>query len=138
MRRLRVLIDGLPPESATKSAIRDGMTVQEWESLPASERWGQWSHTDLLLGTVADRLGWLNWTLQAVNAEKGKAPAHPEPLARPGVGGPPAAVAQQKRQKNLQQIARLHAIRLAHGAEPTPEQVQHALNEMTGGVGGGG
>lgn len=112
------------------------MSAAEWQSLPVSERWGPWSHTDLLLATTADRLARIEWTLIAVNSEKGKVPKAPEPMARPGVGsGPPAAVAAQERTEALRRIAYLRAIQAAHGADPTPEQVQAALDEMTGGVG---
>jgi hypothetical protein len=135
-RRLRVLLDGLPPESATKTAIRDGMSLEQWESLPTSQAWGAWSHTDHLMATVADRLAWVQWTLVALKSEKGKAPKPPEPLPRPGVGGGPmAALAAKERTEHIRAIALLKARERAHGAAPTDEQVQAVLDEMTGGVG---
>lgn len=133
-RRLKVLLDHLPPESATKTAIRDGMTLEQWERLPQLQSWGSWSHTESLLATNADRLARIEWTLVALQSEKGKAPPAPEPMPRPGVGGGPlAAAAEQDRRESLRVMAVLKARQLAHGAPPTPEQVQTVLDELMGG-----
>jgi hypothetical protein len=129
-----VLLDGLPPESLTKTAIRDSMTLEQWESLPQSSAWGQWSHAEHLLAANGDRLARIEWTLVALQSEKGKAPKPPEPIPRPGVGGGPlAAVARKERQAALRNVALLKAREAAHGAQPTDEQVQAVLDEMTGG-----
>jgi hypothetical protein len=118
----------------TKTAIRDGMTLDQWESLPKSAAWGPWSHEASLMATVADRLGRVEWTLIALQADKGKAPKAPDPLPRPGVGGGPlAAVAHRERRAALQNIALLKAREANHGGAPSEEQVQAVLDEMTGG-----
>lgn len=81
-RRLRVLIDHLPPESATKTAMRlaaeaDG--VPETDAEPAD---APWSQTEMLLAVVIDRLGDLTYVLQRAHGGK---PEKPKPLPRPGV-----------------------------------------------------
>jgi hypothetical protein len=134
-----VLVDKLPPDSVTKTEIRDGMTVEEWEALPQAASWGQWSHLEQLVATVADRVSWLDWTLRAVNAAKpGDVPPAPEPIPRPGVGrGPLGAVAAKERRDHLGRVARLKAIQALGGGEPTPDQVRSVLDELTAGGGPG-
>lgn len=131
-----MLLDGLPQESLTKTAIRDGMTLEQWQAMPASQAWGPWSHTDHLLARNADLMALVQWTLVALKAEKGKAPKPPEPMPRPGVGGGPlAAVAQVERQETLRSIAVLKARERAHGAAPDEAQIQAVMDELMGGGG---
>ncbi len=132
-RRLRVLVDQLPPESATKSALRDAMSAEEWEQ--ATERdapagWGAWSHEALLLAQVADRVAQVEWALIAVNSEKGKAPKAPAPIVRPGVGLPPQAAAQRERAEAIKRVAFLKALERNHGGHPTDEQVAEVMAEL--------
>jgi hypothetical protein len=131
-----VLLEGLPPESLTKTAIRDGMSLEEWRALPQATAWGPWSHTDHLLALNADRQALVQWTLVAVNSEKGKAPKPPEPLPRPGIGaGPLAAAAAVERRQVIRSLAVLKARERLMGARPTEEQIQTVLDELMGGDG---
>ncbi len=83
-RRLGVLIRHLPPESATKTAIRNAMpeadTKQAVTSADPSQ--GQWSQTEMLLALLVDSVRHLQYTLIRVNGGKGKPP---DPIPRPGV-----------------------------------------------------
>jgi hypothetical protein len=131
-----VFLDGLPPESLTKTAIRDGMTVEQWQSLPSSKAWGPWSHTDHLLAVNADRLALLQWTLVAVNSEKNKAGKPPAPIPRPGVGdGPLGAVAEQERRDVVRAVAVLKARERAHGRAPSDAEIEAVMDELIGGDG---
>lgn len=117
-----------------KTEIRDGMTLEQWESVPAgTPAWGSWSHTDHLLALVADRLSVVQWTLVTVHSDKGKAPKAPEPIPRPGIGkGPLGAAAEIERRESLLAVAALKARERANGAEPTEEQVNSMLDELMG------
>jgi len=75
-------MDGLPMESLTKTAIRDGMTQAQWDSLPEPDGHGPWSHTDYLLAANHDLLSWL---LYATYHVAGGKPDKPVPVSRPGV-----------------------------------------------------
>ena len=83
-RRLDVLVQHLPPESALKTALRDGMDEADFDNVVAEPRRGHgpWSNTDMLLASVYDAIQRLTYVqYQRAGA---KVPA-PEPLARPGV-----------------------------------------------------
>jgi hypothetical protein len=79
-RRLAVLVAALPPESATKAAARDALSPAQLAALPTRSGHGPWSHTELLLAAIVDRLSMLLWQ----NGGKASAP-RPEPIPRPGV-----------------------------------------------------
>lgn len=82
-RRLRVLIHGLPPESATMTALRNANPDAEpAESDPAKGRWAQ---LEMLVALLVDEVRTLTWVTTSANSEKGKAGDRPEPLPRPGV-----------------------------------------------------
>jgi hypothetical protein len=86
-RRLRVLIQHLPPESATWTALRNAMSPDELAGQagggePEKDRWSQ---QEQLLALVADRLARVEWVLWCVNIDKkSKRPDPPEPIRRPG------------------------------------------------------
>ncbi|MDH6224364.1 hypothetical protein [Streptomyces sp. MJP52] len=86
-RRLRVLIQHLPPESATMTALRNELSDEELAAQAAEgepER-ARWSQQEQLLATVADAVRHLEYALICVNANKGaKRPDPPEPIRRPG------------------------------------------------------
>lgn len=111
------------------------MSLEQWESLPTdAPAWGQWSSERHMMAIIADRLALIQWTLVAVNSEKGKAPKAPEPMSRPGVGsGPPGAVAEIERRAALMGVAILKAREALHGAEPTDAQIESMLDRLTGG-----
>jgi hypothetical protein len=86
-RRLRVLIQNLPPESATMTAIRNSMSDEELDaqSDAGEPEKGRWSQTEQLLALLADRVAQLQYTLICVNTEKkSQRPEVPEPIRRPG------------------------------------------------------
>lgn len=95
-RQLRVLIQHLPPESATMTALRNAMTAEEYEEQARKGRpeEGRWSMTEQLLAGITDSLHQLEYILVAVNSDgKGRKPKRPEPMRRPGVGAPKKAAA---------------------------------------------
>ncbi len=91
MRRLKVLVDKLPPESATKTAARDALTPDQLAELMAKQRkagrtgYGPFSHTDMKLAAIYDMLGLILHVLQVVNSRKGQTVKAPKPYPRPGV-----------------------------------------------------
>ncbi|MCM8548884.1 DUF5361 domain-containing protein [Streptomyces sp. STCH 565 A] len=92
-RRLRVLIQHLPPESATMTALRNAMSPEELaehadEGEPEK---GRWSQTEQLLALIADRAARLEHITLLANSSKGsKKPKPPEPVRRPGTQPPKA------------------------------------------------
>jgi hypothetical protein len=94
VRRLRVLIQGLPPQSATMTALRNGLSDEELaEQADRGEpEKGRWSQQEQLLAAVYDRLGAIQHVLVLSNhSGKGPKPKPPELMRRPG--------AKPKRQK---------------------------------------
>lgn len=90
-RRLRVLIERLPSESATMTALRNAMPPEEYEAQARKGKpeEGRWSQTEQLLAGITDSLHQLEYILVAVNHDgKGRKPKRPEPMRRPGVGVP--------------------------------------------------
>lgn len=88
-RRLRVLIQRLPPESATWTALRNAMPPGELEKQAdkGEPEKGRWSQQDQLLAAVYDRLSQIQYVLTCVNTEKkSKWPDPPVPMRRPGAG----------------------------------------------------
>lgn len=86
-RRLRVLIDHLPPESHTMTALRNGLTNEQLaeQSDDGEPEKARWSQAEQLLATVADRVARVEYVLRAVNTDKKhKQPDPPEPIRRPG------------------------------------------------------
>jgi hypothetical protein len=118
-RRLRVLIDGLPAESRLKTEIRDGLTQEQWDTLPDPQGYGEWSRTDHLLAAVHDRIGMLDHTLALVNSKPGTNLPLPRPYPRPGVGPVRGAAAEVDRARKAAQDAAVIAYMRAHqGAAP--------------------
>jgi hypothetical protein len=86
-RRLRVLIQHLPPESATWTALRNGLSDEQMaeQSEKGEPEKGRWSQADQLLALIADRVARLEYVLISVNTEhKSQRPKAPEPIRRPG------------------------------------------------------
>lgn len=84
-RRLAVLVEGLPPESLTKTAIRDDMDPYEMARASGVERpgWGPHTYTDDLLCRLGEAIDYVAWAVIASNSEK--TPPVPAPWRRPGV-----------------------------------------------------
>jgi len=86
-RRLRVLIQHLPPESATWTALRNAMSDEELaeQADKGEPEKGRWSQTEQLIAIVADRIAELGYIYGSAHAEsKAKRPKVPEPIRRPG------------------------------------------------------
>ena len=93
-----MLLDALPPESATATQMRNDATRarEEREELGVEDPFeGQpapdpaerpWSQQSMLLGSAIDELRLLRYVLTAVNSSKGSRPATPPLVRRPGVG----------------------------------------------------
>lgn len=87
-RRFGVLVQQLPPESATATALRledsqlpPGARPQLPPPNPEAEQWSRLEH---LVASVRDELLTLRWLYGSVHSDK-KLPWKPEPLARPGI-----------------------------------------------------
>lgn len=86
-RRLRVLIQHLPPESATLTALRnampeDDLAAQAENAEPEKDRWSKLEH---LVSLVADRVARVEYVLICANTDKKtRRPDPPEPIRRPG------------------------------------------------------
>ncbi|MGW5197371.1 hypothetical protein [Streptomyces spiralis] len=86
-RRLRVLIQHLPPESATWTAIRNAMSDEDLakQSEAAAPERDRWSKLEHLMAAVADRVARVEYVLVCANTDKkSKRPDPPEPIRRPG------------------------------------------------------
>ena len=114
-RRLRVLLDHLPSESAYLTAVREAMRPEDWKSLEDDDRpaqHGPWSRADHLLATIVDRLAWLTW-LQT----DGSGPT-PQPYPRPGVDLSNVRGINPETERRL---AYLREVERLHGAQPAPD-----------------
>jgi hypothetical protein len=86
-RRLRVLIQHLPPESATMTAFRNEMSDEELaeQAEKGEPEKGRWSQMEQLTASLYDRLGRIEYVLICANTEEKKdQPDPPEPMRRPG------------------------------------------------------
>lgn len=85
-RRLRVLIQHLPPESHTMTAIRNATPDEERGQAEEGEpEKGAWSKDQMLLASVYDRLARIEHVLICANTDKkSQRPKPPQPLRRPG------------------------------------------------------
>lgn len=88
LRRLRVLIQHLPPESATKTALRNAAPAPV-DGAPSDYRpdLAPWSSVEMLLAAVRDELV---LSRNAAIAIAGGKPAEFHPTPRPGI--PPKSV----------------------------------------------
>jgi hypothetical protein len=109
-RRLRVLIQGLPPESRTMTALRNSMPEEELEEAAerAEPEKGRWSQVEQLLALVSDRVARLEHTVICALVEKSKHPPEPEPIRRPGVQ------AARKKAKKAEPLDEQRAEQLFH------------------------
>ena len=88
-RRLRVLIQHLPAESATWTALRNDLTPMQLaeQAEKGGPEKGRWSQQEQLLASAVDAIRRVEWVLWCVNTEsKAKRPDMPEPVRRPGAG----------------------------------------------------
>lgn len=102
LRTLRVWIEHLPPESATKTAIRNSITPEQMAEASDEARpdLAPWSGAETLLAQVKDEITRLRHTLIAVNGGK---PGEFTPTPRPGV--PPKRAKKYRRLTDEQKAA---------------------------------
>jgi hypothetical protein len=87
-RRVGVLIERLPPESALKTAIRDAQGAVTLARQAASEDgdsdtgFGPYSNTDMHIAALIDEIRWLR---HAIYHAQGAKPKKPHQYPRPGV-----------------------------------------------------
>lgn len=103
LRELRVLVEGLPPDSAAHRRV---------PSL------GGWTHQDHLVATTVDLLNRLFHLTYAVNSKDGRYD-EPDPLPRPGDAEREVLAARAKAAEHAAAIRRARAIEAA--VLPTPE-----------------
>ena len=86
-RRLRIIVQHLPPESATMTALRNSLSDEELTEQAengAPER-GRWSQLEQLVASLLDAVRRLEYITICANTEKkSQRPELPEPTARPG------------------------------------------------------
>jgi hypothetical protein len=82
-----VLIRHLPADSATRTAMRDALTPEQYAALAGQPDGGHgaWSRTDMLLASILDGVRVGNYYFATANGAKRLRP--PDPTRRPGVGG---------------------------------------------------
>lgn len=88
-RRLRVLIQQLPPESATWTALRNAMPSAELDAQAETgePEKGRWSQLEQLVAASVDATRRVEYVLICANTEKkSDRPDPPEPMRRPGAG----------------------------------------------------
>lgn len=85
-RQLRILIQNLPGESATMTALRNELTDEELtaQADKGEPEKGRWSQTEQLLANAVDVLRRVEYVLRCANSEKKHHPEPPEPIRRPG------------------------------------------------------
>jgi hypothetical protein len=86
-RRLRVLLENLPPESATWTALRNSMSDEELaeQAEKGEPEKARWSQMEQLLAAVVDGLRRVEYVLILANSDsKARKPDPPEPVRRPG------------------------------------------------------
>lgn len=87
-RRLRVLIQHLPPESHTMTALRNSLSAEELAEqaeLGEPDK-GRWSQLEQLVAAVADSVRRLEYITILANSDSKAKTVPPEPIARPGAG----------------------------------------------------
>lgn len=83
-RKLGVLVDYLPPESATMTSVRAAtpeLAGEAAERTDASAR--PWSAEAMLLAALVDSVRQVGWLYAASHLKR--PPPHPEPIERPGI-----------------------------------------------------
>jgi hypothetical protein len=86
-RQLRILIQHLPPESSTMTAMRNLLSDEELteQAEKGEPEKGRWSQLEQLAASVLDAVRRLEYVTICANTEKkSDRPDQPEPTARPG------------------------------------------------------
>ncbi|MEU1200117.1 hypothetical protein ABZ446_28380 [Streptomyces sp. NPDC005813] len=94
LRTLRIWIEHLPPESATKTGMRNALPAEVLERASADSRpdLGQWSGVEVLLAALKDEVTLLRLVTTAANGGKQQ---EFTPTPRPGI--PPKAAQSRSR-----------------------------------------
>ncbi|MCA6090923.1 hypothetical protein LE181_01875 [Streptomyces sp. SCA3-4] len=81
------MIEHLPPEAATMTALRNNAPPADLEAQAedADPSRGRWSQTDLFLAQTIDAINRLTHYYTLVNTSGGKQQDPPQPVSRPGV-----------------------------------------------------
>lgn len=90
-RRLRVLLENLPSESATWTALRNSLSDEELaeQAEKGEPERARWSQMEQLLAAVVDGLRRVEYVLILANSDgKARKPKPPEPIRRPGAKPP--------------------------------------------------
>lgn len=107
-RRLRTLIEGLPPESATWTAIRNATPVDELADLAeeSEPEKAPWSRQEMLTAQLVDAVNNGTYILKLAHSDKGAQVKPPVPVRRPGWRPP----ADQKQPPTAAAMAYLDAM----------------------------
>lgn len=107
-RRLRTFIEGLPPESATWTAIRNATEADELAELAGESEpeKAPWSRSEMLIAQLIDATNTGTYILKLAHSEKGANVKPPVPVRRPGWRPP----ADQKKPPTAAALARLDAM----------------------------
>ncbi|MER5461677.1 hypothetical protein ABT010_13505 [Streptomyces sp. NPDC002668] len=91
-RQLRVLIQNLPGESATMTALRNALTDEELaaQADTGEPEKGRWSQLEQLVAANLDASRRIEYVLRCANSEKKDHPEPPEPIRRPGAKAKPS------------------------------------------------
>ncbi|WP_329472763.1 hypothetical protein OIE75_29885 [Streptomyces sp. NBC_01723] len=84
-----MLIEHLPPESHTMTALRNSLSQAELDAQAdkGEPEKGRWSQLEQLVAANVDAIRRLEYLLICINTEKkSKRPDPPEPMRRPGAG----------------------------------------------------
>lgn len=125
-----LLIERLPPESATKTAIRDSLTPEQLAAHRGDDgdterRFGPYSNLDMHMAVLIDEIRWLRY---AVYASVGADPEEPKPYPRPGL-----TAAKKVSPEALDYLARLKAERATAAVNvPIPEHIRTAAAKQLG------
>jgi hypothetical protein len=119
-RKLLVLVDQLPPESAVKTAIRNSVPEDALAELAGDASRAPWSATESLLASLIDEVRMLAWMYASSHSDK--AVPKPDPVKRPGVG--------VKKRRLIPLAAAMALDPRLRGLEP--EEAQAKLDQLTG------
>lgn len=124
-RRLGVLIDWLPGECATKTAIRDSLTDEEIAQFAdsAPDGHGAWSSETLRLAALEDAVNRLTAVTIFLAGDRKGQPKMPDPVRRPGLTG---KAVKRKPVLTDEGRAYLKYLRENHGALPPGYQMVQA------------
>jgi hypothetical protein len=120
-RRLLVLVEQLPPESAVMTAIRNMIPEDELHASESHPEFAAWSNLENLIALLIDEVRNFSWSFIQSRSEA-KVP-RPDPVRRPGIGsGRQARVISLDAAKRMD--PRLRGL--------SPEDAQEKLDEITG------